>query len=260
MFESMQGLGVSRKEAIVYTITYYYYISYIFYSKIESHWKTVKWFQKSLKLRSLSHRSCALKLSLICFLWQGYIPDMFCHHLKKGVVCVECLHLFILVNFQYQKTKCTYTLMFTINIRRLNVHICSCSYEVQYLWNLVDFKWYIYIYTYYTYKDLYIVVPMLLATLDIQQTVESSQQIWARCFYPRKSTCGPATWQISGSFFSTQQVFVGSKLAWNKCGLPSLKLTARPWKWMVGICWNTSFLLGPGLFSGANWLLVSGSV
>ena len=31
--------------------------------------------------------------------------------------------------------------------------------------------------------------------------------------------------------------------------VPSLNLTNRPWKWMVGI--RGSFLLGPGLFSGA---------
>ena len=40
--------------------------------------------------------------------------------------------------------------------------------------------------------------------------------------------------------------------------LPSLKLTASLHLKMDG--WNVSFLLGPGLFSGANSLLVSGSV
>ena len=38
------------------------------------------------------------------------------------------------------------------------------------------------------------------------------------------------------------------------CRKPSLKLTARPWKSMVGR-WH--FLLGPGLFSGVNSLLAS---
>ena len=39
--------------------------------------------------------------------------------------------------------------------------------------------------------------------------------------------------------------------------IPSLKLTARTWKWMVGR-WLS--LWGFPLFSGANWLLVSGRV
>ena len=37
--------------------------------------------------------------------------------------------------------------------------------------------------------------------------------------------------------------------------LPSLKITARPWKSIVGRWWN--FLLEPGLFSGAIWRSVS---
>ncbi len=41
-----------------------------------------------------------------------------------------------------------------------------------------------------------------------------------------------------------------------KCELPSLKLTVRPWKWMVGILLS---YWGIGLFSGTFWL-VSGSV
>ena len=39
--------------------------------------------------------------------------------------------------------------------------------------------------------------------------------------------------------------------------VPSLKLTLRPWKWMIG---RLLTFLEPGLFSGANSLLVSGSV
>ncbi len=45
---------------------------------------------------------------------------------------------------------------------------------------------------------------------------------------------------------------------WQNHELPSQKLTVRTCQWMVGIL--SRFLLGPGLFSGANLLLVSGRV
>ena len=50
------------------------------------------------------------------------------------------------------------------------------------------------------------------------------------------------------------------KILWNYRhlfkGLPSLKLTARTWKWMVG-SWKTSFFLGFGLFKDktfSDWI------
>ena len=117
--------------------------------------------------------------------------------------------------------------------------ICFFSWRVAVLWTLDGCVFFV------TFSHQFHRRWAIQYTTIVSLRKADSKSPWTNCW-----------WMGDDCFLLTRPIFRCELLIFREgnillslCLLPSLKLTARPWKWMIGRL--SRFLLGPGLFSGA---------